>query len=436
MNYVILFLFIIIMAYIVFKNREFDYFMVLAFSTVIYYFPAMLGKIRLSENLNMVTDIEPMVYVCIGIFTTTLFVFIILKDKYTFKIGSKKLFYGNEVKIKMYEDYSANLAVLVLELIGILLLIYTFFLYGNFSVDFNKMELLSEGNRFTEYLKYISLFSFVYAFINKGHCIILIRLLSILLIGYTFLLGHRSFMVLGLIGVLLFRLRNGKKIRLFSFIKKHKMIVILVFMGACFFMFVKGVFAAFMAGNYDLVKSRLTSSDYYLNTLLTSESNSITSNLHRVCANNMKYSIINYIVGFIQLIPVLGNSIVIRTGYVSFESALNIRFNSQLDEGVGLASTFLGESYSIGGIATIVIISIFVFIIILWMQKKLYCTRNCLVATFLSVILPYFAFYIHRNSLIYLFIMMRAYLYILMFTLVLRWMMKSLLFKSTNKRGV
>lgn len=426
MNYVVLILMIILFVYILFKQRSFDYFTVLVASTIIYYFPLVIGKIRPSEYSEATTDIVPSVYLCVIAFIIVLFIFVFVNDKYKFTFNGMKIFNEYESEKRTYDDYSTNLAVCILDIIGIALLMYVYALYGGFSANFSKVALLSESNRLTEYFKYIALFSFVYAFINTGRFITFIRVISIILIGYTFLLGHRSFIFLGLIGILLFRLGNGTKVQLSSFLRKHKILVIVVLFSCFFFMFVKGVFSAFMTGQFELVKLRLSNPEYYQNAFLTSESNSIVCNLQRVCANNMKYSILDFITGFIQLIPVLGNLIAIRTDYISFEMKLNKLFNSQLKEGIGLASTFLGESYSMGGIIIEVLISIMVFILILWFEKKLYSTNNGLIATFFSVILPYFTFYIHRNSLIFLLIMARAYLYILLLMLMLSLVIRSL----------
>ena len=430
MNYVVLTLMIIILLYILFKKRSFDYFTVLVASTIVYYFPLVIGKIRPFEKSEVTIDIFTSVYSCVIAFILVLLFFIFINDKYKFKIYEMRIFNECEQNNTVFEDDLSNLSVCILDIIGIALLLYVYILYGGFSTNFSKVALLSESNRLTEYFKYIALFSFVYAFINKGKFITFIRIVSVILIGYTFLLGHRSFVFLGLIGIFLFRLGNGKKVQLSYFLRKHKIIVISFLLCCFFFMFVKGVFTAFMTGQFELVKSRLTDPTYYQNAFLTSESNSIVCNLQRVCANNMRYSFSDFIFGFIQLIPILGNFIAVTMSYKSFEMQLNMQFNSQLQEGIGLASTFLGETYSMGGVISEVLISFIVFLLILWFERKLYSTNSCLIATFLSVILPYFTFYIHRNSLIFLLIMARAYLYILLLTILLRALIKSLIYRT------
>ena len=428
MNYIILVLAVISTSYVIFKARKFDYFTVLVFSTVLYYFPMILGRVRLSQNLDATIDISSSAYVCVAVFLTLVFLFLAITDKYKLGINGKILFKEERSGISAYEDTFSNYAVLMLEFVGVALMAYTFIMYGGFSGQFNKMAMLAESNRFTEYFKYIALYSFVYAFINKGKKIFFIRIMSIILISYTFFLGHRSFMVLGIIGIFLFKLGNGKKTKLSYFIKKHKLAFLTIILGALFFLFIKGVFAALMSGQYELVKSRLTDPDYYINALLTSESNSISSNLNFVCTSEMTYNLADYIVGFVLLIPVLGDMISSTTGYVSFEMALNQQFNTRLSEGVGLASTFLGESYAIGGILAEVIISILILAFVLWLQNKLYFTKNNLTATYISIVLPYFTFYIHRNSLIFLLITARAYLYIWLLVFAFKCLLKSLFY--------
>lgn len=430
MNYIILVLAMISIWYVVFKIRRFDYFTVLVISTVVYYFPTILGRIRSSQNLDL-TAIDINVYVCVAVFMILLLLFIATTDKYKILTGGKPLFKVESSGLSIYEDMCSNYAAILLGIVGLVLMAYTFIMYGGISGQFNKMLLLAESNRFTEYFKYIALYSFVYAFINKGKGIFFLRVMAIILIGYTFLLGHRSFIVLGLIGIFMCRLGNGKRVRLATFIGKHKTAFLTIIIGAFFFLFIKGVFAALMSGQYELVKSRLTDPDYYINALLTSESNSITLNLNRVCFSGMAYSFIDYMVGFVMLIPVLGSAIASTTGYVSFETTLNQTFNTQLSEGVGLASTFLGESYAVGGIFAEVIIVVLTLIFIMWLQNKLYSTKNNLTATYISVLLPYFAFYIHRNSLIFLLITARAYLYIWLLVWVFKSFVKALGYRQS-----
>jgi len=316
------------------------------------------------------------------------------------------------------------MAVLGVGMVGLILLAYTYLRYSGGQSGFNKMQLLQQSNRMTEYLKYIASFVFVYSFVSEGKYVRLSRIIGILLIAYTFFLGHRSFAVICLISVFLHILnKQNQSVRLISYIRKRWKLFLLLLVFLLFFMFVKNVFAAFITGQYDLVRQRLTDPDYYLNMLLNGESNVILMNLNRVCVADMQYSIANYFLSLIGLIPIIGNYALNLFEVDFFETKLNRLFNSRLNEGVGLGSTYLGEAYATGWYVFLIIALIGTFVLISYLQRKRDRVKSKLTYTWLSLMLVYFTFYIHRNSLIYLLVTMRAYLYILLLICLIRWVL-------------
>lgn len=430
MNHIILAVMIFLASYVLLKNRKLDYFSVLSLSTIFYYFPAILGEVRLHTFDSTTTPLGSEVYIVILVFILILFAFIITNDHIVFTVQQRRLGVGNlENKVKGEDNFS-NYSVFFIEILGLGLLVYTYLKYGDITGQFNKMQLLEEADRFTEYFKYIALYCFVYSFINDGQWSGLLKSLSLVLIGYTFLLGHRSFVVIGIIGILMSRFGMKEKKPLIHLFRKNKFISIFAIIGTMFFIFIKGVFNAIITGQFEIVKNRLMNPDYYINTLLISEPNTITSNLYYVVRFNMKFGLDEYILGFFQLIPGVGGKLSSTFAITTFERQLNLMFNNQLDKGVGLASTFLGESYSIAGVVSELIIVLLVIFIIIWCVKQQYSTKNNLVSAYFSVILPYFTFYIHRNSFIFLLVTARAYLYILIFTLTFRGIIKSIFYRK------
>lgn len=425
MNYLILFLLTSLMLYVILKKRRFDYFTVLSISSLLYYYPSILGEIR-AVDTNLNEKIIVKVYLCIALFLGSLFIYIFLNDKYIFKFKNRIIFKRAENKSLNDIDLISNITVLILSLICLVLLFKVRSKYNILFGNYNKAVLLSNEDKLISYFKYFSMFIFIYSYTNRGKFINILKILSLVVILYTFYLGHRSFIVLGIIGILL--LNNGNKnIRLSNFIIKHWKLSILLLMIGLFFVFVKGLFAAFMNGQYDIVKSRLTDIEYYKNSLLLSESNTIIYNLQRACGNDMIFSICDYLYGFISLIPLWGNTIIQNSSAIFFETELNSRFNPGFKDGYGLASTFLGESYAAGGFLTLLILSILLFIFIKYLNNKLYNCNDKLIATFISSTMPYLTFFIHRNSLIYVLITMRSYLYILLLSMAIRKLIKSII---------
>ncbi|KXT76137.1 hypothetical protein STRDD10_00331 [Streptococcus sp. DD10] len=433
MNLVIFIAMFLLAFYLLVQPRKLDYFTIFSFSTMFYYFPAVLGKIRLigeEKTTPLIFD----VYLILLVFIVLLFGFILLNDHYTFKIKDRKLGVNLLDYREKEEDYFSNLAVFFLELLGLVLLVYANVKFGDITASFNKMELLAESNKGTEYLKYIALYSFVYSFMAKRQW--LLKALSLILIGYTFLLGHRSFLVIGLIGIVMARVGMRERRPLIASINKHLFLSFFSIVGLFFFIFIKGVSSALITGQYDLVWSRLSSLDYYIDTLLISEPNTITVNLYHVVNSHMTFGFDQYFLGFFQLIPGLGGMLGSAVGFTSFEQQLNLLFNTQLAQGVGLASTFLGESYAIFELVSEVAIAFIVFLLVMWGMKQLYQTKSQLVAAYFSIVLPYFTFYIHRNSLIFLLVAARAYLYILLLTWIIKVVLQSIIKRSNYIKRV
>lgn len=429
MRFLTIILFIVLILYVIVRKRKFDFFSIAAFSYIIYYFPVFNGYLRNNNTGNQIF-ISNMTYFCIFIFGFLLLFFMIFFDKYYIKAGNNSNKVSNVKMLKSKNELS-NFCVLILSIIGIVLMIITFRNYGGFSGAFNKVNLLKNANKITEYMKYIGLFVFVYSFIFKGKFIKLCRILSLCIMFYTFLLGHRSFIVIGIISIFMHYVGTKNPVRLLEIIKKNKKKFFFIVICLLFFLFVKNIFAAFMAGNYELVFSRLSSKEYYIDTLLESESNIIMNNLNNIVVYGFKYSFSDFVIGVVSLIPLVGGRILNAFNYTTFEIKMNHVFNTLYSEGIGLGSNYIGEAYSIGNIYFLILIVILTLFFIKFLNSKRNHSSNPFTYTFLSILLTYFTFYIHRNSLIFLLTTARAYLYIL----ILLFLLYGLLGKRFLSRG-
>ena len=407
---------LIAFGYVLLKKRKFDFYTIAVLSTIIYYYPAFFGELMIDENHY--ENILPTVYLCLYLHIIVLIIAIYCQDHFSIKTNNSE-----DVIAYQQNKHAEYWAVTMVALIGLVMVAYVFTYYGGFQLSFNKMQLLSEYNKFTEYMKYIALFVFCYAFTNRRGKISLLEVSSIILILYTFLLGHRSFVVIGIIYIFVNSMEKNKvEQRLSHSIFKHWKMFLFILISAVFFLFVKNVFAALMSGQYQLVKQRLTNPDYYYYSLMSSESNTIILNLQRVCSGDMSYSFLNYILGVFGLIPILGSRVLGWLEFESFETQLNYNYNARLSEGVGLGSTFLGEAYAIGDFVMVIIIVSILFIVISYWSKCRLRTKSGLMKNWYGIILTYLTFYIHRNSSFFLLMICRSYLYIL----ILCWLFKKL----------
>lgn len=429
MKYLLILLVVVIVIYAIFGKRKIDFFLISTFSIVVYYYPALIGEIYGAHgDTNITFD----TYFCIILYTVSLLYYMIINDRYNLSVYKykPKSDFNNTAYYSMINNYT----IIILDLLGMVLLIYTMGKYGDIRHGFNKMQMLANANRLTEYLKYIALFAFVCSFISDGKGNRIARILSCILLGYTFVLGHRSFMVIGCIAIFIQKIESGEKVVFFEYIRKYKKAILGITVLATVILFIKGVFSALITGQYDLVKSRLEDPEYYRATLLSSEANVITYNLKKVCESGMRYSFFQYFLGLFCLVPVLGGRIGTWLEYTSFERMLNLNFNSRLDEGVGIGSTYLGEAYAVGGFLFVIVQSWIAFFIMSWLMKMRQKHIGKGANTLCLIILSYFSFYIHRNSLIFLLITARAYLYILiMYVLIQKVLIGTLTDKGLRK---
>lgn len=416
-----------ILIYLLVKKREIDFLSIYVFSALIYYFPAYLGYTI--EGGNYQIDIINKTYFLLMLNLLIVFSMILLKDLIINSRRSKNDLHINQNEKDLNLLFS-NKAILLLSFVNLLLIIVSIYQYSGdiFNGNFNKVSLLSESSKITEYTKLISTFIFVYSFISRGIHIIPIRLLSLFGIGYTFILGHRSFLVIAVIAILYFKfLHNYQSKNLIRFFYKYKGRVLFILVFTAMVFFVKNVFAALLSGNYSLVFERLTTPSYYTNALLTSEPNVITSNLNMVLLYNMKYDVWSYIASFsLVLFPFIGGRIAEQFDITSFSYMLQINFNKQFHEGIGIGSTFIGEAYSSGGIGMVFLIIVLICILIDKLDKILKKSTNPLVNSWLLVSLVLFSFYINRNSLDFTLFTIRSYLYIMIFCLLVKWFIKKL----------
>lgn len=412
------FLSIVSIMYILFRHRKIDFFTVYILSVIIYYFPAYLGIIYMSKGNYIDISNQTYVVICINILITL--GMIILYDI----IGNRR----NEHKqITHTTQLYYNKAVVVVCLLTIALNFISIIQYGGINGPiFNKSELLANSNRFIAYAKYLTLFVFVYGFTNRGKHILFIRITGSLSMLYTFLLGHRSFLVLGIIGVIYTILLTKYKFKnVFEIVRKNKKMVISILIFTLFIFFIKGVFAALKNGNYELVKFRLSSKEYYIETMLQSEPNVIVNNLNNVLKYNVKYNFVDYITNTIFcMVPFLGNALINSFNIQTFEKILQITFNDKLSEGIGIGSTFLGESYATGGYFLLILNCILICFLIIFLENRLYKTKNPANRVWFMIFLTYSTFYLSRNSFVFILISARAYLYILVIVWILKFLIK------------
>lgn len=414
MNLVYLLFSILTIFYIIFSKRNLDFITVFIFSLVIYSFPMYFGEILINNEFYPINSLSILSNI---VFLFGALIGIIFIDK--LHIIQKKTIY----------NYDNNNTMFIISLITLLLMLYSMSHYGNIlgAGSFNKVELLSDNNRIIEYFKYFALFNFIYAFTNNGKYIGIIRGMSLVSIGYTFILGHRSFLIIGLISIIFnYLIKNNAFKNVWELILHNKTIIIICIIILAATFIVKNITAALFSGQFDLVLDRLSDTNYYFKSFFQSEPNSIVSNINNIVNSNLKYSLISYILyPFLCIIPVFGNYLINNLNLVSFEYLLNYNFNLRFSQGYGVGSTIIGEAYATGSFLLVFIIGFVLVLLIGYLNKKIYVIKSPLLKTYILCILPYFSFYFYRNSLPFLTNICKSYLIITLFCLFINLFVKN-----------
>lgn len=414
MNLVYLLFSISTIFYIIFSKRNLDFITVFIFSLVIYSFPMYFGEILINNEFYPINSLSILSNI---VFLFGTLIGIIFIDK--LHIIQKKTIY----------NYDNNNTMFIISLITLLLMLYSMSHYGNIlgAGSFNKVELLSDNNRIIEYFKYFALFNFIYAFTNNGKYIGIIRGMSLVSIGYTFILGHRSFLIIGLISIIFnYLIKNNAFKNVWELILHNKTIIIICIIILAATFIVKNITAALFSGQFDLVLDRLSDTNYYFKSFFQSEPNSIVSNINNIVNSNLKYSLISYILyPFLCIIPVFGNYLINNLNLVSFEYLLNYNFNLRFSQGYGVGSTIIGEAYATGSFLLVFIIGFVLVLLIGYLNKKIYVIKSPLLKTYILCILPYFSFYFYRNSLPFLTNICKSYLIITLFCLFINLFVKN-----------
>ncbi len=403
MQIIYIFMTVFTLSFMVLKQKNLSFTVVYLLSSMLFYYNAFVGKIYMGK-LNEVTAesyaIHWMTYVALCV-NMLLVLFALICERETVEYRSKCVTVGEFNAIKVFVFF-----VFVLSL-------YMCVEYGVFTrATYNKTALSAMTGSLGTYYKYVAMFSFVYMFTQESYQYSWIwKFMAIFPIFSTFLFGNRSYLVVALVAVIFDKIYQNIKNNYTSvrkFISRNKMVFIGILVLAASVLVLKGVTSAMFSGNWELVVARLTNLDYYTQVLKVSEPNTIMRNLDTIIKNEYQVKQTSYASLWAFFIPFLTEYIEELIGYVSFTKTY------QLDLYVtktNQASTYIGEAFANGGIATVFLITgIQNMLYLLYMKIYKKCKANYMKACMLLIGIDT-AFYIQRNSMAYEFSRVRFFIY-------------------------
>ena len=404
---------------ILFTAKKLNFVIIYYFSSLIYYFNGFIGEIYTRGSNGTIESyaMNEKTYWILIINMLVIFIMLIIDfikkrnvqdnekennceatEKEEIRKGSRK--YKKELVEKCI-IYTGT----IISVLGIIYIVYSLrdLLFTN---NYNKTIIMEKTSRLQEYYKMFTMFWTIYLVIQhekvKSKLVWIVAFLGLAL---TFLLGHRSFLVIAIIAVAIYIINEKlwKKGNMLQFIACHKKILILALIFVFVVFFIKGVYTALFNRDFDLVWSRLTDISYYTNTLKISEPNVIMANLNGIVDADYKLDFCSYAVLPTYLIPGL-------TNLLDIESFTKV-YQEDLFGSTNRASTILGEAYANGGLLVVIMVAFILNSVLLMVSCFYEKSNNNIWKAFLLLTGTDIAFFIHRNSADYAICRIRYFLY-------------------------
>lgn len=434
LNFIYIILTIIALLYIMISRNKMDFLVIYYFSSVIYYFPVYFGKVyysvlELPIKYLPIQEIDSLTYIVLIINMINIIMWLFIRS-YIYR--EKNLNYLRTLDSEIKQSSTNDRVVFILTIIGFIMMIYTIYHYRQVlfrNSSFNKAVILDRNNFISSYFKSISLFLFVYSFINDSNKYIFItRILSTTFLLLIFRLGHRSYIVIGCLSIIFYYIckTSTSELNLIQYVIKHKKVVILSLILIFVTFSIKNITRALFNRNFDVVLNRLTDLDYYLNTFKLSEPNTITLNLNSILSNQFVTNINTYIIVPFMIIPGIARLIDIPSFNSLFQNELFPEAN------FNVASTYIGEAMANGGILVFFLILNTLILLLMLIDYKSKVTNNSIERCFLILAGIDLSFYIHRNSLEFAISRIRIYLYICILLYIFKLIIKILSGKRIN----
>lgn len=369
---------IIILTYLVIKNRRFDFYSIATLSSIIYFSPSLFGYVwyrSLSKGgvyEDVFIDIDQDVIFAHIIILSILFLSMIIYD-----ISNN----NRVIKNKIYMENNNTTIVFIFSAF----IIYALFISSDFRFAFEGSK-----DKFSRWYSIVAVsipFCASLAVATKRYIYIFILSLVVMFEMY---IGNREAIAFSTVSILTVMLWIKGRGRLIGYYKY----IIFGFSLAISALVYKNISSAIRHGDWDLALSRLGNWGYYEESLSKSEPFVTQSIFHYAMSLDWSYDGLFVKPLFASLVP-LGD---IFVGNVETVSGY---INGTLfeDVGYGVASNVWAEAYIYGGWSVLIIYAIIYSIIPAILNRLMYNSKYYHQCVLLSMLGAIFLFYLHRSGL-------------------------------------
>ncbi|NEO32409.1 MAG: hypothetical protein F6K36_18645 [Symploca sp. SIO3C6] len=365
--------------YFLFSKRFFDLFSIAFFSACVYFLPGFWGYVLIPES-SVKTPV-PLVAKAYLVMIAVLFAILIGG------IYFDKTIKTEQIKLKIRGSHLASSVATLIALLGFILTMLT---VGSVVFSANKNELLAELNRWFILWEIGASLGAVLSFAQSRWILLFI---CISLLFFEMYIGFRSGFVTTIIAIFTIGLSDQGRQRVA--IKNWR--ICSVGLATILFIFVyKFLYQVIKLGEWGIVAERLQNPRFYFLTITESEPFTTQCILNEVLRTNFTTGM-NHLLGvihhFIIFSPELGFQI----------TSFNDMFQPELFPEVksGMANNIWAEMWSSGG-WILLLFFIVMFVVVLFLGSYyLLCVRDVALKGCIVLMSSYWAFYIHRNDLLY-----------------------------------
>lgn len=386
--------------YFLIKKRRIDFFTVSFFAATIYFLPAFYGYTYYSRSLDIKSYFVDETYMIMIFILTSLILGGIVFD----------LFY-KETSVKKSIPKTSKLPIIatVFAIIGIVGTVLT---TGSLLFQENKVEMLENLNLFHALMTVSASIGVVTSFNAKR---LTTMIISILILLFDVYIGFRFTTALTTIGLFILYLSkiNYKQRLLFNNFR----IVFLGAVSAIFFFNYKTVYRLVKMGELSEATKTFFSFNNIIDSIRNSEPFITQMILNEVVTSNFKVGLEHFKDTLIQTLIPYGKKTLFGDD-VDIMTFSNIT-NAQLFNGrENIASNYWAEYWSSGG-WPILILAVLIYVIIMYVGSHLLYRLDSEFQAFIAVLITVWAFYVHRNTVVYQIKLSQQYIFLFILFLII-----------------
>ncbi|TCO78828.1 hypothetical protein [Marinisporobacter balticus] len=359
------------------KKRKFDFFTLAYISAIVYFLPGFYGYVFLPGWIQSSILKETYLVMCLVLVS----------------IGTGAIIYDiininkkEQKKISVEGSQNILFFITIISFLGLTLMIITM---GSSLLSANKQIVLSNGNRWSLLWENTILLGIVFAFITEKKKLFW---LFFIMMSFHIYMGFRSTAAIAIISIMTHWLNLKGKQRLLINNIKSLVIGIVV---AIFFFSYKQIYIPIKLGMWDLVVQKISSIQFYVDSIRYSEPFGIQVILNEVIRTDFKVGLSHFKSIAYQVILFANKLGGDSTSFNSlFQNAMFPKVN------YGMGSNIWAEMWASGGWGLLILFIIF-YVIILSIGSKLMENIDSNIKPLILISMSYWSFYIHRNSLVY-----------------------------------